>query len=226
MYKTFFLFFFSLLTLSCKQDGKYFSFNNDGSINNEVYSTPQTLGRSEYIEWVRKTENGLSQERTINDLDFKVSFIPWELHALKELDEKCSQVMVDKSVNEIKDMFYFTLKISSNKLPVELLRIDNPSTEEYNGRIEYYSFKMQNDIKLVLEKDTIDCSLFHFERTYNASPEATFNLGFLLPDKMKNKKQMIYPDMTMSVDENIFNTGIVNVTFKKSDLNKIPSLKI
>ncbi|MGZ5485735.1 MAG: hypothetical protein ACXWFB_07490, partial [Nitrososphaeraceae archaeon] len=75
------------------------------------------------------------------------------------------------------------LEIDIDNFNEELLhyKLDENAEVSFNQRVEYYSFKMQKDINIVIaEKDTVPCVLYHFERSYGVSPKNNFMLGFKL----------------------------------------------
>jgi hypothetical protein len=121
-------------------------------------------------------------------------------------------------------MQYLTFRISTPNLKSELLKAGISSLEEYNQRILYCSFQMQNDLKLLDGRDTLNCELFHFERVYNLAPYATFSLGFPLGKMECNGKQI--NDKTLIYDDKMFGVGRINLTIKGKDIENIPHLLI
>ena len=66
--------------------------------------------------------------------------------------------------------------------------------------------------------DTLDCTLFHFERAYDIAPLATFLLGF---PKVKSKNSQ----RTFFFQDKVFNKGIIKFTYTSEELSQIPKLK-
>ena len=111
------------------------------------------------------------------------------------------------------------MKVEIENTEGEFIRYGNPSAEEYSHRINYCSFQMQKDIFLVEGDDTLACGLFHFERTYDIAPYATFLLGFPLKKEKQNK------DKVLVFNDRLFNKGTMRFVFKNEDIKKTPLLK-
>src|SRR5256885_770874 len=80
------------------------------------------------------------------------------------------------------------------------------SDEEYSDRVNYCAFKFQNDISLYDGKDSIPCSLFHFERAFDIVPYGKFILGFAKSNHPENAETFI-------VYDKIFHKGLIKFTF-------------
>ena len=76
---------------------------------------------------------------------------------------------------------------------------------------------MQNDLFLVRDQDTIPCSLYHFERTYNIAPYCTLLLGFDKKFKKFSSYQILYVDR-------LFSNKIITFNFLKESFERIPKL--
>jgi hypothetical protein len=178
------------------------------------------LTPTEYVSWMRNPVNGLWKSKTIEDLEFSAQYKPYEYIAcLEEKKSEMKDSIVKRKLSELEGMDYLDLRITIKEGQGELLKHKLSSVAEYNNRINYFSFKMQKDISLVVGKDTIPCSLFHFERAYDVAPYSQFVLGF-----SQNKKREL-SDMTLVIQDQIFHKGIIKLSFSESDLLKIPKLK-
>jgi hypothetical protein len=125
-----------------------------------------------------------------------------------------------KKIKEYEGMDYFSFRIKSNGEQEELLRKGIRDESEYYSRLEYFSFRMQQDFKLISGTDTADCALFHYERVYGLAPHASFVLGFpKSADTKIRTKQILFEDKT-------FNMGNIYITISKEKLNDIPKLEI
>lgn len=100
------------------------------------------------------------------------------------------------------------------------MKYDLGSGADYKGRVEYYAFKFEKDIIMVTGNDTIPCSIFHFERTFDVAPYSSFLLGFKIPVKDKRK------DRTIIIDDQIFNKGTVKFLFSEKRISTLPKLEV
>ena len=174
----------------------------------------------EYVGWVRNPSNGLLRDKTIDDITFSAQYKPYEYIAcIEEKTEQISDSLTKRKIAELDGMEYIDLKIALKDGQQELLKYNLLSKADYETRVKYFSFGMQNDISLVENGDTIPCSLFHFERAYDVTPYCTFLLGFVKKAKKNiSDETLIFPDRT-------FHKGIVKLTFSKNDLDHIPKLR-
>ena len=124
-------------------------------------------------------------------------------------------VELKNKIEEYKGLQYFTFRISTESR-TELLKKNLTETNDYYGRIQYFSFDMQKDLKLIDGKDTLDCVLFHFERVYGIAPYATFVLGF------PNSKQI--NDKTLFYDEKVFGAGRIYLTIRSKNIKRLPEV--
>ena len=201
------------------------------SESNSTSEKPLTLTTLDYMNWIENKENGLKVEKKISDFVYTALYKPYEYLALFELKkDNIRKKELYEKMNEYDGLQYFTFRITAENQQQELLKVGIDSDDAYYARIEYFSFKMQNDFKLMEGKDTLDCVLFHFERVYGLAPYATFVLGFPLAKGAQNKDTTIvrnsYEDKTIIYADKIFGTGNIYMTIRKEDLNRIPELVV
>jgi hypothetical protein len=215
----------SLLFICCHTDKQKgvagsSSVNGDMSGNANESANQTEYSPLDYVTWVKSVDHGLYKEKTIDDLSFSAQFKPYEYIAcLEERTPQMKESVLKKKKSELEDMVYIDLKIGIKNGEGELLKQDLTCAKEYSDRINYFSFQMQKDIYLVSNKDTIPCSLFHFERAYDVAPYSVFLLGFSKTNKTEKS------DMTLVFHDNTFHKGIIKISFIADDLVKIPKLK-
>lgn len=197
--------FFILLLMCCKDE--------------------KNLKSQEYEEWVRNPDNGINILKKVGDIEYELQYRPYSLIALQALSgQELTRESVDSIRKELRGILYFTLKISdlSLKSGIENVQGDNLNFRE---KIEYYSFKMQQDIHLVLCEDTLECSLYHLERLFNAAPYNTVLLGFSVnTESMKELRDRPGCDMTVCVDDRMKASGLICIKVKKDDIENVPEL--
>lgn len=178
----------------------------------------KSLEPVEYVKWIENPENGLKVEKPIGDYQFTLLYKPLEYIVLKEAKQlEIKKSELKKGVEEISDFDYFTFQIGTVKNVEDVLKFGVNTNEEFQKRVDYFSFRMQNDLKLVDGKDTLQCSLFHFERTFGIAPYCTFVLGFEKGGKELKNKTLIYND-------EILGLGPVKLMIQAENLNNIPQL--
>ncbi len=210
--------FISLLFACKNPNGMNGVESESGGIGNGTMSK-QSLTPGEYVKWVRDEQHGLKKEKTIEDIVFSAQYKPAEYAiCTEEKKGKLEDTLVKREKKDLEGMQYFDFKIGLRKGEGELLKYDLSSKEEYDKRVNYFSFNMQKDIQLVDGQDTIPCSLFHFERAYDVTPNSVFELGFAPGKNSTGNKTLIYHD-------NIFRKGIIKLEFENKDLSDVPQLE-
>jgi hypothetical protein len=196
--------------------------------NNSKEIKPLKLKVLDYMTWIENKQNGLKVEKKIGDFTYTALYKPYEYLALMELKkENVDKKELYKKMAEYDGLQYYTFRITAENQQQELLKVGISSDADYYSRIEYCSFKMQNDFKLMEGKDTLDCVLFHFERVYGLAPYATFVLGFPLRKNGQNNNTTITKsndDKTILYADKIFGSGNIYMTITKEDLNNLPEL--
>lgn len=186
-----------------------------------VFSDP-----GEYIGWVENKENGICAVKKVGAYDFELQYKPHDYIILKDNpDSVFTGDEMKKAVSEIQDMQYFTFRISNDKKG-DLLNNEATEMSEFSSRLSYFSSIMQNDIHLIEGGDTLNCLLFHFERSYGIDPRSTFIVGF--PYKAKEGIQVGEParDKIFLFDDHELGTGPVMIALKAEDLASIPKLNL
>lgn len=172
--------------------------------------------------WVEDPQNHLRQKKNIGELTYTIQYKPAQYILCKEYDE-FSNMPADSIIMETKqlnEMNYFNIKVEIDGFNDEFIKYNLSQTQSYEDRVKYFSYAMQNDLKLVDGEDTLNCVLFHFERTFNVAPYAIFMAAF--PNKNKDKitsKTFIYNDKYLG-------SGSVKFLLKATDLKEIPTLSL
>jgi len=218
--------------VSCKMSSSDHSKSRNRS-NKEGYTSglnsETLLPPDDYIKWIKTADNGLFVSKEVGDITYSIQYEPLEYVALRNLKTKSvSKEQLKNETDRLSDLQYYTLKISTSK-GTDILKYGAEGQYEFNQRIDYYSFRMQSDLKLVEESDTLPCVLFHFERTYGISPYSCFVLAFELTvgekagvsegKKYRHKdKQFIFYDQTLK-------NGIIKLKLRGNNLDQLPILK-
>ncbi len=184
----------------------------------------------ELVSWVEDSENGLLKNKQIGDIIYTVLYKPAQYEQVL-MGERENPIAADTSkmgTGDEEEVQFFSLAITTEENKQELLRHNIESEEEYMERVNYCISEMQQDITLIDGKDTLPCVLFHFERTYNQSPGATFTLAFPYSDEAKRQRKngdnKTKSDKIISIYDRMFNNGRVNIVFNKESFNQIPVL--
>jgi len=179
----------------------------------------KNLSTADYVSWVENESNGLSVTKSFEDIKYRLLYKPVDYILAKELiNNAIEKNEIESRKKELGSMNYFTLRIESTTSN-ELMRVNIKSEDEYYHRLEYFMSYMQDDIYLVDGTDTISPNLFHFERNYGLAPFNDFVLGFTKASEKVNDLYLIYNDQVLE-------TGKINIKINKADISGIPNLII
>lgn len=163
-----------------------------------------------------------SYETKLKEINFKLNYIPAEAMALRELGDlsQATQASFDTLVKSYEDLLFFDLEISIDHFNEEMIHYGPPAQDEasFESRVAYYAFGMQKDICLTIAgKDTVPCTVYHYERNYGVSPQNHFMLGF--PASRVKDAVLVY-------DNHLLVTGPVKFALKEQDLLYHPKITI
>lgn len=173
------------------------------------------LHSNDYVKFVEDESNGLRVSKNIGEVNYMIQYKPIEYILLRENNNNGD---IKKRKEDLGGMQYYTLTYSLVKNNKDILKFNLTSPDEYYERVNYFSFGLQNDIYLVDGKDTLDCKLFNYVRSYGLSPKADFVLAF---DKSKQTKTT---DKLMVIEDKIFGGGIIKIKISKEDIENIAEL--
>lgn len=175
--------------------------------------TEKSLRPNEYIKWIDNKENGLIQEEEYRNVRYIVSYKPTEYNLAKAILNQDSLLLKNQINNHT---FIVKMEPIDGKTPVLLLEAQ--TKEEPFQRINYYFTEAPNYIKLIDGIDTISNNSYIYERLYNLTPNQSFVIGF------EQKHQIGNQDIVLSLEDKVFNTGIINFRFKERVLKNLPKL--
>lgn len=212
-----------LFLASCMQGSGSFGggggYVSGTSTDDDNSITKERMSPGSYVKWVEDEKNGLKEHKVIDDMVYTAQYKPYDyIICEEEKKDVIPDTIVKSELKELNGLQYIDLKIALKSGQGELLKYNLPSTEDYNGRVNYFSFGMQKDIQLIQNGDTLPCVLFHFERIYDIAPYATFLMGFPLGKHPE-------ADKTLQFSDHVFNKGIIKFFFKGKEVKNTPSLE-
>ncbi len=118
-----------------------------------------------------------------------------EISVLPVSSDKYAELMgaERKDYSEYGGSHYYFLRITNiggvkNPILEELHSID-----DFGSRVNYISNNLASDLSLIVGSDTLECSLAHWERTYNIRKDITVSLAFK-KENNKRPKKLIWND--------------------------------
>lgn len=177
------------------------------------------LPPADYLRWVEDSQNGLIIKATNGALDFTVQFKPLDYIVLKEAklhNHALNKKALGVRKAEIDGLEYYSFFISLNNGKKDIERTLSGDKDEYDKVIRYFAGDMQHDLTLVAGADTLDCKLFHFERTYGVTNYSRFEIGFNPANKSL--------DRTIVFKADAINAGTIELRINSTNLQNIPQV--
>ncbi len=172
---------------------------------------------SEYISYVRNPINGLQKEKVIGNISLALQYKPIDYMVLNETRGKIDG-RFEKRKKELSGLQHYTLKLALSSHQGDITEYKVSDEKGYQDRLYYLSYGMQEDIKMVQGTDTLKCSLYHFERSFDSSPYRTFVLAF--------EEHQAEGDRILIWDSKEMGLGTLKLGIKEKDIKSIPKLKI
>ena len=208
--------------MSCQNDETIKDKSEAISENATLENVGMEMPLVEFNAWVAAEENNLVKSKSVSEINYKMSFVPKELMAFNELkSQEYTKEEFETALTHYKDMSYFNFRIEIPEGEGELLKHKLSSPQQYDARINYMSFKMQQDIILVQNNDTLFPGIFHFERIFEIAPFTTVMIAF------DNQKFNPEKEFTIIYNDQLFNKGYLKYYYQPNlliDLPKINSL--
>lgn len=164
------------------------------------------LSRGDYLEYFEKNAD-LVQKKEIGEVEFKCHHIPLELlidSKRKSMTESQIELLRTKSDS----ILFFQLSISPTKESNQSIfgLVSSGISEE--DFFNYLNFNYDKDIYLVENNDTLSCSTYIFERSYNLSRDLKFLIGF-------SGKGFRNSDLkTIVISDPFFDCGIIKFAYE------------
>lgn len=181
---------------------------------------PDELPPSDYVSWVKSTDNGLHKTKSFDDLQLSLQYKPAPLIAFQEARSyELTKEEIAAKCERKKGMQYFNFSIELTNGNGDVLAHRVNSDTEYQQRVNYYSFEMQQDLFLVQDGDTLPCKLFQFARNYSLAPRLDFAVAFDEGKSQKADQQFIWNDR-------VYGLGMVKMTITADALAQLPTPKV
>jgi len=183
-------------------------------------SCKQKLKAVPYIQYVQDEQNGLKKTVTIGIWQYSFQYKPADYIMLMEHKPSNANFDFEKRRKNLNRTAWFNISFKLENGTVSPLRYNLTSKEEYDQRLNYFLNGAVHDISLLYNHtDTLHPIGYLFENNYNLTPQETMVVGFDLPGEAGTVR-----DMQLSYSDRIFRNGIIKVSYKKEDLNKVPNL--
>lgn len=211
----------SICMISChqksqekSQDGKY-SQEDFLDLPEEEPIEIKELSPVEYANWVENSKNGLKVKQQDGEFIYEIQYQPLEyLVVLQERKEQLEQSLLKQEIEKREGLNYFTFKLST----IHGTGIFSDKNIHMDNKDLYLLSGIQNDIKLLNGKDTLNCVMCHVELSNNLLPYDQCVLAFEKDEDSGN-------DITFLYRTGKYADGWIQLTVKRKDIKRIPKLK-
>jgi len=183
-------------------------------------SCTRSYSYDEYVQYVSNPDNGLVLSKSINGVDFKVTYWPSVLVAW--LDAENDTVLTHEQwkslVNHYHQYLYFKVEISGKGQ--EILNHVVHDKNKYSQLVNNLMFGMNDRIRLIIPAvDTLELVDVHSPRFYGVAPASQLTCIF------KNERKET-SSLYLEIDDPGLYTGDIRFEFLRRDIKKLPKLKI
>ncbi len=221
------LIFLGVILLSCS-DKKNSSLSEEAKINADTDSehtklenTKSNVSLKEFVSWCSNPANQLNKSKDISELKYSLIYMPMETMAFLELrNQQYDYSKFQKTCGNYSEMTYFNLRIELTSGNGELIKYNLKTPAQYEERVRYTSFGMQNDIYLVQGNDTLRPGLYQSERIFEVAPYMIASFGF------DNKKFDNKKEITIVLNDQLFEKGFIKFNYKNGQLIDMPTITV
>jgi hypothetical protein len=180
----------------------------------------------EYLNYLADPENGLVKEKTVAGVKIKVKYLPEDYlvyNMVKEMSN-VKQIYKDSIAKSYQNSVTFMVNIGpAENEEFDITRVDVSNYEEFAKRIEDMAFNAQDWISVEVNKKEYHPDIVRLENINALEKSRNFIVVFNSAKNSENdfRKQ----DMSLSYDDELFNTGVSKFLFKAEDIKNLPIFK-
>jgi|GEM_PF-706199 len=181
---------------------------------NRPYTHEQDL-----LSYVQNPDNGLVQQRIVNETHISVMLRPTDLLVAQEIRHAPElPYSIDSLRAMYSDKLYFVLSFSNKGNEIENQFLNDRN--QYQKAVAYAAAGMQQDIAAVAGNDTVPLIGYIYPRMYGSTEKNDIMLVF-------ERDRLLKPNaFRLLIKDRMFGLGIQEFVFHKEDIDKIPALKL
>ncbi|PCI93074.1 MAG: hypothetical protein COB15_16960 [Flavobacteriales bacterium] len=182
-------------------------------------SCQSKLTEAELKTYIQNPENGLMQEKKVNNVEYKLIYKPTALMINQELRNKeITNGLLDSLEEKYSKHHYFMLSVNVNNRDILSSKAGNKG--EFGSAVYQLSFNMNEKTFLVNDNlDTLGLVDYVFPRMYGMSPATNMLFVFEKGDWEHTKS------LKLHINEFGLNTGNTKYKFLAKDIKNIPAIK-
>lgn len=180
-------------------------------------SKKDPISAGELNAFLADDENGLHLEKESGSLLLECTYHPADFILAQEIEgRKLSSAGIDSLEKGLRKYTYFLFKISKEGREIVDLLANDP--QRFNKALDYLSFKIGNDFRLVNQTDTVRVEDFAYARSFGSANGSSVLLAFKFPLEGRSGK------VSLLYDDTFFKTGLSHFDFQTGDMKSTPPL--
>lgn len=175
----------------------------------------------EILEFANK-ENGLMKSKKVDDISYKVKYVPRGYLAAKEAEGIGNMSKFDSLLATYKDTYTFWMTVGPNEeegADFDIMTGTVQSIEEYKSKVLELNFEMVEYFKLQANGNEYRPVCVELENTYELTKHRKFLIGFVAKGSETEAS-----DLDFVYHDEILGTGINHFYFRKEDVARIPRI--
>lgn len=174
----------------------------------------------ELIEYVNNPENGYSQQKSVNGVDYEITYRPTDMVVKQLLNNNYKNEEVDSLRNEYGKYIYLNLSLSKNNK--EILNSMVKGRVEFGAMVNQLAFKMGKKVHLMNQaRDTLELLDYIYPREYGMG--RTTNMMFVYS---RNQNLLKGDYIQLTIEDIGLSTGEVGFKIASKLLKNEPKLKL
>jgi len=168
--------------------------------------------KDDLLAYLNDDDNGYVQHKSVNGVDYTLSYRPTDMLVNQELDDNANQEQINKLRDKYSKYMYFNLSMSMNNK--ELLSAAPKNRNEFSAMVNQLAFGMSDKVHLYTQsKDTLELADFIYPRMYGMSKSTT--IMFVYPREEALQEETIHftiEDLGMYTGEVKFKIPVETIT--------------
>lgn len=184
-----------------------------------ISACTRKVTKQEMLDYIKNPENGLTKQKSINNVDYKLTYRPSDLFVLQETegDTSLTEQEFEEIYNRYHQNAYFILSISQNKQ--EVLSNYAGNQQQFGAMVNQLAFGMNEKVFIKNRADTIYFKDYVYPRLYGMKPSTDILFAFAKEELTETETFDFY------IKDLGLKTGDIKFKFTNKDIKNIPELK-
>lgn len=185
--------------------------------SDNVFRSPE-----KYVAYLKKNEENVSDSVNVNGLIISAKYIPVEYLALNSQGVEKFKTNREELLNNYAGMEYFECNFwLPDQKTSEYLK-SNYKQKDAIDFDTYFNFSIQQDVRLIIEKDTLPCNYLHRE----ISDAITNRIKYTIAFRVEKSDHAPVFDRIIFIDSDQFGLNNILLHISAEEIEALPQLKI